>query len=75
DHRRLPHHQGGKLVIRRTPIPGLHNKIISRGQTHPGNDLTSYHPITHPITASKNQLVQAPRNPLLDMFKGLTRKE
>ncbi|WP_221761448.1 hypothetical protein, partial [Amycolatopsis balhimycina] len=42
DHRRLPHHQGGKLVIRRTPIPGLHNKIISRGQTHPGNDLTSY---------------------------------
>jgi hypothetical protein len=35
DHRRLTHDQGGKLVIRRTPIPSLHTKIISRATVKP----------------------------------------
>jgi hypothetical protein len=39
---RLSDDQGGKLVIRRTSIPGLHTLIISRRRSSLINDLTSY---------------------------------
>jgi hypothetical protein len=35
-------YQGSKLVIRRTPIPGLHTKIIPQRASRMINDLTSY---------------------------------
>jgi hypothetical protein len=42
DRRRLLRYQGSKLVIRRTPIPGLHTKIIPQRASRMINDLTSY---------------------------------
>jgi hypothetical protein len=42
DRRRLLRYQGGKLVIRRTPSPGLHPKIIPQTRSNVINDLTSY---------------------------------
>ena len=35
DHPRLLDDQGGQLVIRRTPIPGLHPMIIPCGRSRP----------------------------------------
>jgi hypothetical protein len=42
DRRRLLRNQDGKLVIRRTPSPGLHTKIIPQRRSRKINDLTSY---------------------------------
>ncbi|WP_435875553.1 hypothetical protein [Nonomuraea fuscirosea] len=42
DNPRLLHNEGGKLVIRRTPIPGLHTKIIhGKPATYALRDLES----------------------------------